>query len=101
MSICPEALSAKEMHALDADKCRKILEKYSVSEEDAKVIMDVIDGSYDKIHQIMRIGKLADAYIRDEIGEEASMDFFAKAVARTRNPGTNLAEFFKAEKRDC
>ena len=91
------ALSSEEVCKLEVRKCKGILKKYHASKEDTEIITGMIRQAYHMLSESYCIGRAVDAYMRDEIGENAQEDFLAKWMNHTKEPGRCLAECMKKE----
>lgn len=85
-------LSSEEVCKLEVRECKGILKKYHATKEDTEKITGMIEQAYHMLSESYRIGRAIDAYMKDEIGEDADKDFMAKWMSHTKEPGKHLTE---------
>lgn len=97
MGKYPGTYTTKDVCKAEVRECKAILKKYHVSAEDREIIISMIQQPYHMLSDSYQMSNAIEAYIKDELSEEALNDFFSKYVTHRKEAGTFLAGFIKKQ----
>ena len=101
----PNFHSSKDTCKNDVRECKHILKKYNVLKSDLESIQAMIETPYQMLEQSSEMNRAMEAFLIDELGEDAINRFTAKWLTHTQEPGPKLKhellEMAKEYEKDC
>ncbi len=95
MGKYPGCYTTKDVCKAEVKECKEILKKYHVSAEDVETITSMIQQSYYMLSGSYKMTNAIEAYVKDEVGENALDDFFSKFVTKRKKAGRFLSEYIQ------